>query len=37
MITLFLRKTNGKGEKLQVLPKTTIQDLLADIRRVLHY
>jgi hypothetical protein len=36
MITIFLRRTNGKGEKMQVVPKTTTQDLLTDIRRALH-
>jgi hypothetical protein len=35
MITVFLRKINGKGEKLQVNPKITTSFLLKEISKSL--
>lgn len=37
MITIFLRKTTGKGEKLQISPKITSQALCAEVQKVLNY
>jgi hypothetical protein len=35
MITVFLRKTNGKGQKLQVDPSSDIAQLMKELEQAL--
>jgi hypothetical protein len=36
MITVFLRKTNGKGQKLHIEQKSTVQHLLSVAKEALN-
>lgn len=33
MITLYLRKANGKGDRLQINPDNKVQELIESIKR----
>lgn len=37
MITIFARKTNGKGEKILMYPAASLTDLANEIRSIMHF
>ena len=36
MITIFLRKTDGKGQKLHINPKNNVEHLLHEVKQALY-